>query len=100
MGTISGEITLSFTYLLPFSRGVYSLRKERAPCEENSFLQSKSQFGIVMSDREINTKPRKLFPVVKMTGKHGGVPVVPYTFKTQFGKFLLLRQPRSETLVY
>ena len=31
-------INLSFTFLLPFSRGVYSQRKEFAPLGANSFL--------------------------------------------------------------
>ena len=38
MGTLSGEVTLSFTYLFSFSSGVYSQRKEFAPLGANSFL--------------------------------------------------------------
>ena len=38
MGTISGEVTLSFTDLVPSSSGIYSQRKEFAPLGANSFL--------------------------------------------------------------
>ena len=45
MATLSGKVSLLFTYLLPFSRGVYSQRKEFvlqgkkfAPLGANSFL--------------------------------------------------------------
>ena len=39
MGILSGEVTLSFTYSLPFSRGIYSRREEFAPLGANSLLQ-------------------------------------------------------------
>ena len=34
----SRAVTLSFTYLLAFSKGVYSGRKKFAPLEANSFF--------------------------------------------------------------
>ena len=36
-GTLSGEVTLAFTYLLPVTRQVYSQRKEFAPLGANFF---------------------------------------------------------------
>ena len=39
VGTLLGEKTLSFTYLLSFLRGIYSQRKEFAPLGANSFLE-------------------------------------------------------------
>ena len=38
MGTLSGEVTQLFPYLLPFSRGDFFYRKEFAPLGANSFL--------------------------------------------------------------
>ena len=38
MGTLSGEVTLSDIYLLPFLKGFYSQRKEFAPVGANSFI--------------------------------------------------------------
>ena len=67
MGTLFGDVTLSFIYLLAFSREVCSQRKEAAPFGANSFLESKPQFWRAMSPREANKKSQKLFPLVKMT---------------------------------
>ena len=44
---LSGKISASFTYLIPFSRGIYSQRKEFAPPS----FRSKLQFGRAMSIR-------------------------------------------------
>ena len=44
MGTLSGEVMLSFTYLFPFSKGSYSQRKEFALLEQ--ILSFKSKNGL------------------------------------------------------
>ena len=60
MNTLSGEVTLAFTYVIPpFSRGAYSQRKEFAPLKR----------------RGVNRKLQNLFPLVKMRRKHGGIPI-------------------------
>ena len=82
------KITVSFTYLLPFSRGVYPQRIEFAPPGANSFqeeqilsFKSRPHFGRAMSTKEANRKSRKLFPFAKMAKRLG---VYPYTLSTAY----------------
>ena len=62
MGSLSGELILSFTYLLPFSRGVYS--------------QGNNILFLAMSVRETKRKSRKLFPLAKMTENMDVYPTI------------------------
>ena len=79
-GTLSGEATLSFTYLLPWSRGVYYQRKEGFTIKGKNLLfleqilsfESKPLLGRAMAAREANRKSQKLFPLVKMAKKKHG----------------------------
>ena len=38
MGTLSGAAILSFSFLSPFSKSVYSFSKEFSPVEANAFF--------------------------------------------------------------
>ena len=72
MDTLSGDVTLSFTYLLPFSKGFTLKGKNLLLLEQILSSKSKLQTGMAMSVREANMKSQKLFPFVKME-------VYPYT---------------------
>ena len=63
----SGEATLLFLFLLPFSMGVNSQRKAvGANLELTPFRRS------FFSHRDVNRKSKKYFPIVKMPDKHEG----------------------------
>ena len=67
MCSLSEEITPIFTYLLPFSRGIYSQRKNLLLLEQILSFKNKPLFGRAMSAREANRKSQRLFPLVQMT---------------------------------
>ena len=69
--TLSGEVTLPFTYLHGFTlKG-----KNLLVLEQILSFKSKSQFERAMSARKANRKSQKLFLYVKMTEKHRYVPI-------------------------
>ena len=63
MGTLSWEVTLSFTYLFPSQEGFTLKGKNLLPQEQTLSSKSKSQFARAMWPREANRKSRKLFPL-------------------------------------
>ena len=74
-GTLLREVTLSFTYLLPSPEGFTLKGENLLLLEQILSYESKPQFGRAISDREANRKSQNLLPLVKMTGKYGGVPI-------------------------
>ena len=56
MGTLSGEATLLFLFLLPISVEVNSLKKESAPKEQILSLVSRLHFKIAALSRKENRK--------------------------------------------
>ena len=75
MCKFSGEATLSFSFLVHFSMRNNSLKKEFAHREQILPFQSIPQFEGSCFTRERNGESQKLFPFVKMAGKHGSVPI-------------------------
>ena len=73
--TLLGEVTLLFTYFILFSRGFTLKGKNLLLLEQILSFKSKPQFGRAMEGRKANRKSWKLFPLVKMTEKHWGVPI-------------------------
>ena len=65
MGTLSGEVTQSFSYLLLSSRGFTLKGKDLLLSEQILSSKSRPHFGMAMSAKEANRKSQKLFLLVK-----------------------------------
>ena len=75
MGTLSGEVTLSFTYLLLFSKGFNLKGKNLLLLEQILSFKSKPHIGMAMSVREANRKSQKLFRLIKWRFTHNAFPL-------------------------
>lgn len=80
LGKVNGytfrETTFVFILVSPSQWG--SILKREKPCSSNSKILSfkiRPHFGRAALSREVDRKTRKLFPLVSMVEKHGGLPI-------------------------
>ena len=75
MGTLSGEQTLLFSFLLPLSDWGQLFKEKKLIRMSKIFPLRKDPFieGRVLSPRDANSKFQKLCPLVKVAEKHGSV---------------------------
>ena len=86
MGTLSGEVT-HFHICFPHQEG-FTLTGKKLPLEKFFFLKGKPHLGRTMSAKEANRKSLKLFSLVIIGAKHGGISInlevnvfLPYFYK-------------------